>query len=182
MSCMDVRVGPQRSWSPKNWCLQTVVLKKILESPLNSKEIKSVNSKGNQPCIYIGRTDAEAEAPIFWPNNVKNWLEKTVMLGRIEDRRRGDRVLENGMASLAQWKGPWCWERLKAEGEEAVRGWDSWMASPMQWIWTWYELGYEQEMVRDREAWHAAVRGVTKSWTRLCDWTLTTLSYSEDYC
>ena len=59
--------------APKNWCFWTVVLGKTLESPLDSKEIKPVNPKGNQPWIFI-RTDAEAEAPILWPPDVNNWL------------------------------------------------------------------------------------------------------------
>ena len=58
----------------KNWCFQTVMLEKTLESPLDSKDIKPGNSKGSQSCIFIGRTDAEAEAPIFWLPGVKNWL------------------------------------------------------------------------------------------------------------
>ena len=58
----------------KNWCFWTVVLEKTLESPLDSKEIKPVNPKGNQPWVLIGRTDAKAEAPILWPPDVKNWL------------------------------------------------------------------------------------------------------------
>ena len=57
----------EESWAPKNWCIWTVVLEKTLESPLDCKEIKSVNPKGNQLWIFIGRTDAEAEAPILWP-------------------------------------------------------------------------------------------------------------------
>ena len=61
-------------WAPKNWCLWTVVLEKTLESPLDSKEIKPLNPKGNQSWIFIGRTDARAEAPILWPPDVKNWL------------------------------------------------------------------------------------------------------------
>ena len=61
-------------WEPKNWCFWTVVLEKALESPLDSKEIKPVNPKGNQPWIFIGRTDAEGEAPILWPLDVKSWL------------------------------------------------------------------------------------------------------------
>ena len=60
--------------TPKNWCLRTVVLEKTHESSLDSKEIKPVNLKGNQSWIFIGRTDAEAEAPILWPPDVKNWL------------------------------------------------------------------------------------------------------------
>ena len=61
-------------WMPKNWCFPTVVLKKTLERPFDSKKIKPVNPKGNQYWIFIGRTDAEAEAPILWPPDVKNWL------------------------------------------------------------------------------------------------------------
>ena len=59
------------SWGPKNWCFWIVVVEKTLESPLDCKEIQPVNPKGNQHCIFIGRT--EAEAPIFWPN-AKSWL------------------------------------------------------------------------------------------------------------
>ena len=58
----------------KNWCFQTEVLEKTLESPLDSKEIKLVNPKGNQPSIFIGRTDAEAETPILWPLDTKSQL------------------------------------------------------------------------------------------------------------
>ena len=64
----------KESWAPKNWCVWTVVLKKILESPLDSKEIKSVHPKGNQSWIFIGRTDAEAETPVLWLPAVKNQL------------------------------------------------------------------------------------------------------------
>ena len=59
------------SWALKNWCFWTMVLEK---TPLDCKEIKPVNPKGNQSWPYIGRTDAEAEAPILWPPDVKNWL------------------------------------------------------------------------------------------------------------
>ena len=64
----------KEGWALKNWCFQTLVLEKTLESPLDCKEIKSVNPKGNQPWTFIGRTDAEAEAPILWSPYVKNWL------------------------------------------------------------------------------------------------------------
>ena len=59
-------------WALKNWCFQIVVVEKILESPLGSKEIKPGNPKGNHPWIFIGRTDADA--PILWPPDAKNWL------------------------------------------------------------------------------------------------------------
>ena len=63
----------KESWALKNWCFWTVVLEKILESPLDSKEIQPVHSKGNQSWIFIGRTDVEAETPILWPPDV-SWL------------------------------------------------------------------------------------------------------------
>ena len=64
----------KESWAPKNWCFWTVVLEKTLESPLDCRKIQPVHSKGNQSWMFIGRTDVEAEAPILWPPDVKNWL------------------------------------------------------------------------------------------------------------
>ena len=76
----------KEGWALKNWCIQIAVLEKTLQSPLDCKEIKPVNPKGNQPWILTGRTDIEAETPILWPPDT---LEKTLMLGKIEGRRRG---------------------------------------------------------------------------------------------
>ena len=74
------------SWALKNWCFWTVVLEKTLESPLDCKQIKPINPKGNQPWIFIGRTDTEAL--ILWPPDEKNWLiGKDLMLGKIEGRK-----------------------------------------------------------------------------------------------
>ena len=64
----------KESWAQKNWCFWTVVLEKTLESPLDCKEIQPVHPKGDQPWLFIGRTDVEAETPIRWPPNAKNWL------------------------------------------------------------------------------------------------------------
>ena len=61
-------------WVPKNWCFHIVVLEKTLESPLDCKEIQPVHPRGNQSWIFIGRTDAEAETPVLWPPDAKNWL------------------------------------------------------------------------------------------------------------
>ena len=72
--------------------------------PLDCKEIQPVHPKENQSWIFIGRTDAEAETPVLWPPDVKNW----------------------------HWKRPWCWERLRAGGEGNDREWDGWMASLTQ--------------------------------------------------
>ena len=85
---LDNKIG----WPPKNWCLQTVVLEKTLESHLDSKEIKSVNPKGNQPWMFIGRTNAKAETPILWPPDVINWL-----IGEDPDIGKDWRQEENGM-------------------------------------------------------------------------------------
>ena len=83
----------KKGWAPKKWCLQTVVLEKTLESPLDCKEIKPVNPKGNQSWIFTGRTDAEAEAPIFWPPDVKSRLiGKDPDAGKTEGRRRRGRL------------------------------------------------------------------------------------------
>ena len=81
----------KETWAPKNCCFWTVVLEKTLESLLDCKEIQLVLPKGNQSWIFIEKTDAEAETPILWPPDAKNWLiEKTLMLGMIEGgRRRG---------------------------------------------------------------------------------------------
>ena len=79
----------KESWVLKNWCFRTVVLEKTLGSPLDCKEIQPVHPKGNKSWIFIGRTDAEAETPILWPPDAKNWLiGKDPMLGKIEGRRR----------------------------------------------------------------------------------------------
>ena len=82
----------KESWAPKNWCFWTVVLEKALESPLECKEIQLVNPKGNQSWIFIGRTDAEAETPILWPPDVKNWL-----IWKDPDARKDWRQEEKGI-------------------------------------------------------------------------------------
>ena len=82
----------KESWVLKNWCFWTVVLEKTLESPLDCKEIKPVNPKGIQSWIFIGRTDAEAEALRLWPPNVKKWL-----IGEDPDAGKDWRQEEKGM-------------------------------------------------------------------------------------
>ena len=77
----------KESWAPKNWCFW-MVLEKTLESPLDCKEIKPVNPKGNQSWMFIGRTDAEAETPVFGHLMQRaDSLERTLMLGQMEGRR-----------------------------------------------------------------------------------------------
>ena len=81
----------RESWVPKNWCFWTVVLEKTLESPLDCKEIKLVNPKENQSWIFIGRTDPEAETPVLWPHDAKNWL-----IGKVPDAGKDWRQEEKG--------------------------------------------------------------------------------------
>ena len=97
----------KESWVLKNWCYWTVVLEKTLEIPLDCKEIQPVHPKGDQSWVFIGRTDVEAETPILWPPDTK-----TLMLGKIEGRRR--------------------------RGQQSMRGW---MASPTRWTWVWVDSG-----------------------------------------
>ena len=79
----------EESWAPKNWCFWTVVLEKILGSLLDCKEIKLVNPKGNQPWIFIGKTDTEVEAPVLWPPDAKSlFTEKDPDAGKDWARRR----------------------------------------------------------------------------------------------
>ena len=79
----------KESWAPKNWCFWTVVLEKILKSPLDCKEIQQVHSKGDQSWVFIGRTDNEAKTPIFGHLMGRAVsFEKTLMLAKIEGRRR----------------------------------------------------------------------------------------------
>ena len=83
----------KESWEPKNWCFWTVVLEKTLESPLDCKEIQPVNPEGNQSWMFFGRTDAEAEIPILWPPDAKNWL-----IGKDPDAGKDWRQEEKGTA------------------------------------------------------------------------------------
>ena len=102
----------KESWAPKNWCFWTVVLEKILESPLDCKEIQpSFHPKGDQSWVFIGRTDVEAEMPILWPTDVKSWVI---------------------------WKDPDAGKDQRWE-EKGTKGWDGWMASPTQWTWVWVD-------------------------------------------
>ena len=90
----------KESWAPKNWCFWTVALEKTFESPLDCKEVQPVSPKGNQSWIFIGRTNAEAEAPILWPPDVKNWL-----LGKDPDAGKDWRRKEKGTTEdeMVEW-------------------------------------------------------------------------------
>ena len=90
------------------WDAPEHLVEKTLESPLGSKKIKPVSPKGNQPWIFIGRTDVESSYTLA------TWCKQ-----------------------LIHWKSPWYWERLRTGREGDDRGWDGWMASPIWWTWVW---------------------------------------------
>ena len=139
---MDVRVGPLRRLSAKELILLNCGAEEdSWESPLDSKEIKPVNPKGNQSWIFIGRTDSEAEAPILCPPDAKRWLNwkrVSLMLGKIEGKRKRER------------------QRMSLWGN---------ITKSMN-----MNFSKPQEIVKDRETWHASVNGATKTQTQLSDW------------
>ena len=87
----------KEDWALKNWCFWTVVMEKTLESPLDRKEIKLVNPKGSHSWIFTGRTDAEAEAPVLWPPDAKNWLISKDSNAGKDWRREEKGMTEDGM-------------------------------------------------------------------------------------
>ena len=125
-------------WTQKNWCFWTVVLEKTLESPLDCKEIQPVHPKGDQSWVFIGRTDAEVEAPILWPPDGKNWfIRKNPDAGK-DWRQEEKGTTEDEMVG--------CHHRLDGHEFEQALG--------------------DTTGVKDREAWRAAVHGVPKSQTQ----------------
>ena len=114
------KLDHKKGWVPKNWCFGIVVLEKALESPFDWKKIKPVIPKGNQPWIFIGRTDADAEAPLLWPPDRKSWfIGKDPVAGKDWGQE------EKGMTED------------EMTGSHLISSTFGWMASPTQWTWVW---------------------------------------------
>ena len=134
----------KEGWAPKNRCFWTVVLEKILENPLDFKEIKPVNSLGNQPWLFIGGTDAEVEAPALWPPDAKSWL-----IGKDPDAgkywRQEEKVMtENEMVGWHHWLNGHEFEQAPGDGGEqgSLVCYSSWGCRVR------YDLAIEQHWIR----------------------------------
>ena len=136
----------EESWRLKNWCFWTVVLEKILESPLECKEIQLVHPKGDQSWVFFRRNDAKAETPVLWPPHEKE---------------------------LTRWKRPWCWERLREGGKGGEKGWDGWMASPTRWTWVWVNSRSWWWTGRPGVLWFMGSQIVRHDWATELNWPIT---------
>ena len=110
-------LNPKKGRMPKIWCHWTVVLEKTPESPLDSKEIKPVNLKGNQPWILVGRTDAEAEGPVFWPSDANCRLVGKVTDAGKDWEQKEKRASEDEMAGQHHWCNECELEQAPGDGE-----------------------------------------------------------------
>ena len=134
----------EESWALKNWCFWTVVLEKILESPLDCKEIQPVHPKGDQSWVFIGRIDAEAETPILWPPHAKCWL-----IGKDSDAGRDWGQEEKGTAEdeMSGWHHrlnghEFEWTPGVGDGQGGMACCDWWGRKSGTWLSDWTELNW----------------------------------------
>ena len=130
----------KESWAPKNWCFWAVMMQKTFESPLDYKKIKPVSTKGNQSWIFIGRTDAEAEAPILWPPDSKGWLiQKDPNSGK--DWRQEEKGMTEGeMVKWHYWLDGHEFEQALGVGDRHRRLACPWVEKSRMWLRNWTEL------------------------------------------
>ena len=132
------------SWAPNNWCFWTVVLEKILKSPLDYKEIHPTSQSWRKSVLNI-----------HWKDWCWSW---------------NPNVLVTWCKEVTHWERPWCWERLK-EREGDYRGWDGWMSSPNQWTWDWVSSGSCWWIGKPGKLQSMGLQRVRHDWaTELIDW------------
>ena len=156
---MDVRVGLWRKLSTEELMLWTVVLEKTFQSPLDSKEIQPVHSKGDQPWVYFGRNDAKAETLVLWPPHAKSWL-----IGKDSDAGRDwgqgeKRATEDEMAGWHHWLDgrEFEWTLGDGDGQGGLACCDSWSckeSDTTEWL-NWTELSnYRSSAHPEQQEWH----------------------------